>query len=234
MLLRKSQTLSLWGATWSLERHLPDRKGQRTSDPVIDILPSRPLVGDGFHFLSRDLHSDCQIAVTYLAMMISLFFVVLLSTLSFGRVVQFSLDLTWETYAPDGNPRQMVLMNGQFPGPQLNLDYGDDVEVCKVQVLYLLLAHWHCRLQCTTIFPRRQPFIFMVLSKWVLHGPMVFLGSLRSPFNRAESLYTDGRQPNTVRTGIMATYKVSSQTVFMGPLLSSTEFMLHIYKVYAD
>ena len=44
--------------------------------------------------------------------------------------VQFEVDLTWETYAPDGNPRQMVLMNGQFPGPQLYLNFGDSVEVC--------------------------------------------------------------------------------------------------------
>ncbi|MCJ1390149.1 hypothetical protein MMC18_003007 [Xylographa bjoerkii] len=62
-------------------------------------------------------------------MMITLFFFVLQITLSFGRLVQFKLDLTWETHAPDGNERQMVLMNGQFPGPQLNLNYGDNVEV---------------------------------------------------------------------------------------------------------
>ncbi|MCJ1286312.1 hypothetical protein MMC26_005657 [Xylographa opegraphella] len=62
-------------------------------------------------------------------MMLTLFILVLHATLSLGRFVQFKLDLTWETYSPDGNARQMVLMNGQFPGPQLNLDYGDDVEV---------------------------------------------------------------------------------------------------------
>jgi len=59
----------------------------------------------------------------------SLFWLALQAPLSFSANVYFELDITWETYAPDGNPRQMVLMNGQFPGHQLNLDYGDSVEV---------------------------------------------------------------------------------------------------------
>ena len=43
--------------------------------------------------------------------------------------VQFALNLTWEVGAPDGNEREMVFMNGRFPGPQLNLTQGDNVEV---------------------------------------------------------------------------------------------------------
>ena len=49
--------------------------------------------------------------------------------LSFGAHVFFEIDLTWETKAPDGQPRNVILSNGQFPGPRLELDYGDDVEV---------------------------------------------------------------------------------------------------------
>ena len=41
----------------------------------------------------------------------------------------FELDLTWETRAPDGVPRKMILVNGQSPGPPLNIKEGDDVEV---------------------------------------------------------------------------------------------------------
>lgn len=43
--------------------------------------------------------------------------------------VYFSLDLTWETGAPDGAPREMIFINGQFPGPPLIMDEGDDVTV---------------------------------------------------------------------------------------------------------
>lgn len=48
----------------------------------------------------------------------------------YGAFVSFKLDLTWEVGAPNGEPREMVFMNGQFPGPELRIDQGDDVEVC--------------------------------------------------------------------------------------------------------
>ncbi|KAF4986067.1 hypothetical protein FDECE_16145 [Fusarium decemcellulare] len=41
----------------------------------------------------------------------------------------FELTLTWEAYAPDGFERYMILVNGQFPGPLLELTEGDDVQV---------------------------------------------------------------------------------------------------------
>ena len=57
------------------------------------------------------------------------FFFALLATITPAKHVEFSINLTWEIGAPDGNPREMVFMNGHFPGPQLDLDYGDSVEV---------------------------------------------------------------------------------------------------------
>ena len=42
--------------------------------------------------------------------------------------VQFELDLTYGPVAPDGYQRNGILMNGQFPGPVLELNQGDDVE----------------------------------------------------------------------------------------------------------
>ena len=58
-------------------------------------------------------------------------FLVAGSLLAFGSCshVRFEVELTWESRAPDGNPRQMVLINGRFPGPQLDLSFGDTVEV---------------------------------------------------------------------------------------------------------
>jgi hypothetical protein len=52
----------------------------------------------------------------------------IVATASAARV-PFELDLTWEKGAPDGNARDMIFMNGQFPGPHLVVDQGDDVEV---------------------------------------------------------------------------------------------------------
>lgn len=41
----------------------------------------------------------------------------------------YELTLTWAPYAPNGLARNMVLVNGQFPAPTLELDQGDEVEV---------------------------------------------------------------------------------------------------------
>lgn len=46
-----------------------------------------------------------------------------------AKQVNFDLDLTWQKGAPDGNLREMIFMNDQFPGPELRLEQGDDVEV---------------------------------------------------------------------------------------------------------
>ncbi|KAJ6002421.1 hypothetical protein N7451_004968 [Penicillium sp. IBT 35674x] len=42
---------------------------------------------------------------------------------------QFELNLTWELGAPDGVAREQFLVNGQFPGPPLIMDEGDNIEV---------------------------------------------------------------------------------------------------------
>ena len=42
--------------------------------------------------------------------------------------IRFELDLTWESVSPDGYQRNGILMNGQFPGPVLELHEGDNVE----------------------------------------------------------------------------------------------------------
>ena len=57
------------------------------------------------------------------------------ATHSLCKNVNFEISLTWGPGAPDGQTRDMIYTNGQFPGPQLTLDYGDDVEVCLDQYL---------------------------------------------------------------------------------------------------
>lgn len=45
-----------------------------------------------------------------------------------ASTIRFELDLTWGPVAPDGHQRNGILMNGQFPGPVLELNEGDNVE----------------------------------------------------------------------------------------------------------
>ena len=83
--------------------------------------------------------------------------------LSLCAHVLFELNLTWEVRAPDGQSRYVILSNGQFPGPQLNLNYGDDVEVSRFLQSQSDRAD-SSSLSFTTIFPLIQPSISMVSS----------------------------------------------------------------------
>jgi FtsP/CotA-like multicopper oxidase with cupredoxin domain len=57
---------------------------------------------------------------------------------------QFELNLTWGTRAPDGVERQQILVNGQFPGPPLIIDEGDEVEVTVNNFLpFNTTLHYH-------------------------------------------------------------------------------------------
>ena len=46
-----------------------------------------------------------------------------------SKTKHFELNLTWESWAPDGVARKQFLVNGQFPGPPLIMDEGDNIEV---------------------------------------------------------------------------------------------------------
>ena len=46
-----------------------------------------------------------------------------------AKLVRETLEFTWGVGSPNGVPRQMVLTNGKYPGPDLIFDEDDDVEV---------------------------------------------------------------------------------------------------------
>ena len=46
-----------------------------------------------------------------------------------AKRAKHELTLTWELAAPNGQPRELIKVNGQFPGPTLVWDEDDDVEV---------------------------------------------------------------------------------------------------------
>jgi hypothetical protein len=65
-------------------------------------------------------------------MLQSLTFVVfVLSSLlgALGKQVKHEMTLTWESGAPNGQARELIKMNGQFPGPAFIWDEDDDIEV---------------------------------------------------------------------------------------------------------
>lgn len=56
----------------------------------------------------------------------------------------FDLVLTWEKGSPDGYERDMFKINGQFPGPLLEIDEGDDVVISvKNDSPYNTTIHYH-------------------------------------------------------------------------------------------
>src|SRR5450755_3734662 len=58
--------------------------------------------------------------------------------------VRFELDLTWEPFNPDGFTRNTILMNGQLPGPPLEVDEGDNVEVVvRNHLPFGITVHFH-------------------------------------------------------------------------------------------
>ncbi|KAE8355939.1 Cupredoxin [Aspergillus coremiiformis] len=46
-----------------------------------------------------------------------------------GKVVEYWLDITNVTAAPDGVPRPMMLVNDQYPGPTIEANWGDTIKV---------------------------------------------------------------------------------------------------------
>ncbi|GAM82783.1 hypothetical protein ANO11243_007690 [Dothideomycetidae sp. 11243] len=61
-----------------------------------------------------------------------------------GTIKEFDFVVTYESYAPDGFSRDMLLVNGQSPGPVLEVDQ-DDVVIVRVQndSPYNTTVHFH-------------------------------------------------------------------------------------------
>ncbi|KAB8076014.1 multicopper oxidase-domain-containing protein [Aspergillus leporis] len=61
-----------------------------------------------------------------------------------AELVTFEANLTWEKGAPDGNLREMIFVNGQFPGAALTLNQYDDVEFTVNNLMpYDATIHFH-------------------------------------------------------------------------------------------
>ncbi|KAI1496446.1 multicopper oxidase [Biscogniauxia marginata] len=61
-----------------------------------------------------------------------------------GNTRYFELTLTWEKGAPDGYEREMFKVNGQFPGPLLEMNEGEDVIILvRNESPYNSSIHYH-------------------------------------------------------------------------------------------
>lgn len=57
---------------------------------------------------------------------------------------KFELTVTWEKGAPDGFERELFKINGQFPGPKLEINEGDAVEILvKNRSPFNTSLHYH-------------------------------------------------------------------------------------------
>lgn len=59
--------------------------------------------------------------------------------------IQFNLEVTEQSYAPDGHKRNMLLVNGQFPGPTIEANWGDTIQVTVKNSIKGngTSIHWH-------------------------------------------------------------------------------------------
>ncbi|KAF1364497.1 laccase [Lizonia empirigonia] len=62
-----------------------------------------------------------------------------------GNVVKYHFEITNVTMAPDGFERPMQVFNGQYPGPTIEADWGDEIEVTITNHLENngTGVHWH-------------------------------------------------------------------------------------------
>lgn len=68
----------------------------------------------------------------------------LLTTTANAALRKAELTFTWEPGSPNGQTRNMILTNGQFPGPNLIFDEGDQVEVTVHNDMHQnTTVHWH-------------------------------------------------------------------------------------------
>ncbi|KAJ5251372.1 Multicopper oxidase type 2 [Penicillium chrysogenum] len=79
--------------------------------------------------------------------------------LTWVKQVNSDLDLIWQKGAPDGNVR----MNSKFPGLELRIDQGDNVEVGFIREDNAIKRE-------SVQLPIFSQFIFMGLNSGILHG----------------------------------------------------------------
>lgn len=62
-----------------------------------------------------------------------------------GRTVYYNFNIQNVTLSPDGTPKQMLVVNGQYPGPLVEANWGDWIQVTVTNQLQYngTGIHWH-------------------------------------------------------------------------------------------
>ncbi|GKT90026.1 hypothetical protein Ct61P_07876 [Colletotrichum tofieldiae] len=61
-----------------------------------------------------------------------------------GALFKQDWVISWEVGAPNGQERQMIKINGQFPGPTILCDEDDDIEISvHNRMPFNTTVHWH-------------------------------------------------------------------------------------------
>lgn len=137
----------------------------------------------------------------------------LLVTLVHGTRVHFELDLTWRVGAPNGQEREMIFINGQFPGPPMVLNQGDDVTVTVINHLpFNTSVHFHgieyekyplyyFLLGKKRIYIDNRVFLF--LDRKTRRGRMEYLALLNGPYHLRICSPINGMPTNMAPIGII-------------------------------
>lgn len=69
-----------------------------------------------------------------------------------GNTVKYTLTVTNTTLSPQGVPKQMLVVNGQYPGPTITANWGDYLEITVINKLTTngTSMHWHGLRQLNT------------------------------------------------------------------------------------
>ncbi|EXL39290.1 hypothetical protein FOCG_18102 [Fusarium oxysporum f. sp. radicis-lycopersici 26381] len=75
-----------------------------------------------------------------------------------GKTLNYQLNLTWADGEPDGFTRKLIFINGQFPGPTIHADQGDQVQVLVYNNLpFNTSIHFHGIEQLGTLYSDGVP-----------------------------------------------------------------------------
>lgn len=133
-----------------------------------------------------------------------------------NAVQQRTLTITNELGAPDGQERYMNYVNGQFPGPALYFDEGDDVEVSPC-VLPPMGIFANCHLNISRLLSimgckRTRPSIGMACCSRAASGLMVCQDCPRNLLRLGRALSIASKPIRQVHTGTTHTLELNSWT----------------------
>lgn len=90
-------------------------------------------------------HTAC---LWFYAMLSFLTLCLSLAAVALASQCQFKLELTYDKGSPDGHERDMIFINGQYPGPLLAIQQNDWVEIEVVNSMpFNSSLHYHGRSQ---------------------------------------------------------------------------------------